>query len=312
MAVSIPESHSVHSEFSTPSCDTYSASPASKKSLLNSATPVVAVPKPQESFFGLLFEIPVINSTVSTIKRVIPDSKFTSMVSSVATKISTIADSNIPTDSSFRKSLNAIDNQACLSLKNMETKYPIITKPTDKLVQDVKNSIADIEKKYKPLHFIVEKAQNLPHPTLNNSNQPKNSTSENDDSNTSNSRFSSIVNLPSSIYNFGKSNVSKLYQSSKTYDYTSYTMNKIDSIKNYADVNFTAAKTSAISAAQSFNSTQVISNFSDKINLPISLWFASIKDKSIGIKQSMYMPSFMSSFIDSKLDTISTIISKKD
>ncbi|PVV01627.1 hypothetical protein BB560_003945 [Smittium megazygosporum] len=114
---------------------------------------------PSESFFGMLYEIPVINSTVTSIKRVIPETRLTSMVSSMATKISLIADSNIPSNGAIRKSLSALDNQACQSLKNMENKYPIIKKPTDELIENVKNSVTDIEKMYNPIHSFGQKGQ---------------------------------------------------------------------------------------------------------------------------------------------------------
>ncbi|OMJ28595.1 hypothetical protein AYI69_g1924 [Smittium culicis] len=114
----------------------------------------------QKGFFNMLYEIPVINSTVSSIKSRIPENKYSDMLSSFATRLSAIADSKIPVDGSIRRSLVVMDSQACKSLKSIEVKYPIINKPTDEVIEAIKNSVKEIEASHPTVAGVINNAKN--------------------------------------------------------------------------------------------------------------------------------------------------------
>ncbi|OMJ19725.1 hypothetical protein AYI70_g4546 [Smittium culicis] len=114
----------------------------------------------QKGFFNMLYEIPVINSTVSSIKSKIPENKYSDMLSSFATRLSAIAESRIPADGSIRRSLVVMDSQACKSLKSIEVKYPIISKPTDEVIEAIKNSVKEIEASHPTVAGVINNAKN--------------------------------------------------------------------------------------------------------------------------------------------------------
>ncbi|PVU97355.1 hypothetical protein BB559_002056 [Furculomyces boomerangus] len=121
--------------------------------------------KNNKTFFGLLYDIPVVNTTVNNIKSKIPESRYTLMLTSIAGKLSTLAENNIPYQPQIRKSLSAIDSQACMKLKDIKSKYPIITKPTEELIEAVRASVKET-KSFQTVNHIVEKAQHLPKDTV--------------------------------------------------------------------------------------------------------------------------------------------------
>ncbi|KAJ2722003.1 hypothetical protein GGI07_003593 [Coemansia sp. Benny D115] len=101
------------------------------------------------TFFTRLYQIPLINDTVSSIYRIAESNRYTSSIISYAEKAGEgFAEKSRPLLRPVEKPLAVIDGYASRSLDFIENRYPIVSKPTDQVIESVQNSAKAVENRY--------------------------------------------------------------------------------------------------------------------------------------------------------------------
>ncbi|KAJ1725663.1 hypothetical protein LPJ53_000142 [Coemansia erecta] len=100
------------------------------------------------TFFTRLYELPIINDTVSSIYRIAESNRYTKSIIGYAEKAGGYAEKSLPLLKPVEKPLVAIDGYATRSLDIIETKYPIVGKPTSEVIETIQSKARDVEAKY--------------------------------------------------------------------------------------------------------------------------------------------------------------------
>ncbi|KAJ1953448.1 hypothetical protein EC988_002990, partial [Linderina pennispora] len=100
------------------------------------------------TFFTRVYELPVVSDTLSSIYKIAESNRYTSSIISYAEKIGGFAEKSKPLLKPVEKPLVALDGYATRSLELIESKYPIVAKPTSEVIESVKTGAKDVENKY--------------------------------------------------------------------------------------------------------------------------------------------------------------------
>ncbi|KAI8319195.1 hypothetical protein GQ54DRAFT_45343 [Martensiomyces pterosporus] len=100
------------------------------------------------TFFTRLYEIPVVNDTVSSVRKIAESNRYTSSIISYAEKVGGFAEKSRPLLKPVEKPLTALDSYATRSLELIESKYPIVGKPTNEVIETVQTQAKAVESKY--------------------------------------------------------------------------------------------------------------------------------------------------------------------
>lgn len=101
------------------------------------------------TFFTRLYEIPLVNDAVSNIYRIAESNRYTSSILSYAEKVGGFAErSSQPLLKPVEKPIVAIDGYATRSLELIESKYPIVGKPTNEVFESVQDQAKQVSDRY--------------------------------------------------------------------------------------------------------------------------------------------------------------------
>ncbi|KAI9502959.1 hypothetical protein GGI25_006401 [Coemansia spiralis] len=100
------------------------------------------------TFFTRLYEIPVINDAVSSIYRIAESNKYTLAIIGYAEKVGGFAEKSRPLLKPVEKPIVVLDGYATRSLEIIESKYPIVNKPTNEVIETVQTQAKAVESKY--------------------------------------------------------------------------------------------------------------------------------------------------------------------
>ncbi|KAJ1800799.1 hypothetical protein LPJ59_000812 [Coemansia sp. RSA 2399] len=141
----------------TPSKDNHlAASPASKEAAFcedsRSETSTVDTEEradlTQLTFFTRLYEIPVVSDAVSSIYRIAESNRYTSAIIGYAEKVGGFAEKSWTLLKPVEKPIVVLDSYATRSLEIIESKYPIVGKPTSEVIQSVQTQAKAVESRY--------------------------------------------------------------------------------------------------------------------------------------------------------------------
>ncbi|KAJ1854014.1 hypothetical protein LPJ73_002541 [Coemansia sp. RSA 2703] len=99
-------------------------------------------------FFTRLYELPIVSDTISNIYRIAESNKYTKSIIGYAEKAGGYAEKSLPLLKPVEKPLVAIDGYATRSLDIIETKYPIVGKPTSEVIETIQSQARAVEAKY--------------------------------------------------------------------------------------------------------------------------------------------------------------------
>ncbi|KAJ2517475.1 hypothetical protein H4217_003951 [Coemansia sp. RSA 1939] len=101
------------------------------------------------TFFTRLYEIPVVNDAVSSVYKIAESNKYTSAIIGYAEKVGGFAEKKSrPLLKPVEKPIVVLDGYATRSLDIIESKYPIVGKPTDEVIRSVQTQARDVESRY--------------------------------------------------------------------------------------------------------------------------------------------------------------------
>ncbi|KAJ1847368.1 hypothetical protein LPJ73_004272 [Coemansia sp. RSA 2703] len=100
------------------------------------------------TFFTRLYELPIVSDTISNIYRIAESNKYTKSIIGYAEKAGGYAEKSLPLLKPVEKPLVAIDGYATRSLDIIETKYPIVGKPTSEVIETIQSQARAVEEKY--------------------------------------------------------------------------------------------------------------------------------------------------------------------
>ncbi|KAJ1663491.1 hypothetical protein IW140_001163 [Coemansia sp. RSA 1813] len=100
------------------------------------------------TFFTRLYEIPVISDAVSSIYRIAESNRYTSAIIGYAEKVGGFAEKSRPLLKPVEKPIVVLDSYATRSLEIIESKYPIVGKPTSEVIQSVQTQAKAVESRY--------------------------------------------------------------------------------------------------------------------------------------------------------------------
>ncbi|KAJ2787228.1 hypothetical protein GGI15_000889 [Coemansia interrupta] len=100
------------------------------------------------TFFTRLYELPIVNDAVSSIYRIAESNRYTKSIIGYAEKAGGYAEKSLPLLKPVERPLVAIDGYATRSLDMIETKYPIVGKPTSEVIETIQTQARAVEAKY--------------------------------------------------------------------------------------------------------------------------------------------------------------------
>ncbi|PIA16940.1 hypothetical protein COEREDRAFT_86692 [Coemansia reversa NRRL 1564] len=103
---------------------------------------------PELTFFTRLYELPLVNDAVSSICRIAESNRYTSAIISYAEKVGSLAEKSRPLFRPVERPIVALDGYATRSLEFIESKYPIVAKPTDEVLESVQTQAKDVGDRY--------------------------------------------------------------------------------------------------------------------------------------------------------------------
>ncbi|KAJ2616785.1 Perilipin-2 [Coemansia sp. RSA 1365] len=103
---------------------------------------------PELTFFTRLYELPLVNDAVSSICRIAESNRYTGAIISYAEKVGSLAEKSRPLLRPVERPIVALDGYATRSLEFIESKYPIVAKPTDEVLESVQTQAKDVGDRY--------------------------------------------------------------------------------------------------------------------------------------------------------------------
>ncbi|KAJ2552089.1 hypothetical protein EV175_003448 [Coemansia sp. RSA 1933] len=100
------------------------------------------------TFFTRLYEIPVVSDAVSSIYRIAESNRYTSAIIGYAEKVGGFAEKSLPLLKPVEKPIVVLDSYATRTLEIIESKYPIVGKPTSEVIQSVQTQAKAVESRY--------------------------------------------------------------------------------------------------------------------------------------------------------------------
>ncbi|KAJ2900846.1 hypothetical protein IWW38_000221 [Coemansia aciculifera] len=100
------------------------------------------------TFFTRLYELPLVNDAVSSIYQIAESNRYTSAIISYAEKVGGLAEKSLPLLKPVERPIAALDGYATRSLDIIESKYPILAKPTSEVIESVQSHAKAVETKY--------------------------------------------------------------------------------------------------------------------------------------------------------------------
>ncbi|KAJ2390188.1 hypothetical protein GGI23_005670, partial [Coemansia sp. RSA 2559] len=100
------------------------------------------------TFFTRLYEIPVVSDAVSSIYRIAESNRYTSAIIGYAEKVGGFAEKSWTLLKPVEKPIVVLDSYATRSLEIIESKYPIVGKPTSEVIQSVQTQAKAVESRY--------------------------------------------------------------------------------------------------------------------------------------------------------------------
>ncbi|KAJ2082922.1 Perilipin-2 [Coemansia sp. RSA 988] len=103
---------------------------------------------PELTFFTRLYELPLVNDAVSSIYRIAESNRYTGAIISYAEKVGGLAEKSRPLLRPVERPIVALDGFATRSLEFIESKYPIVARPTDEVLESVQAQAKDVGDRY--------------------------------------------------------------------------------------------------------------------------------------------------------------------
>ncbi|KAJ2667388.1 hypothetical protein IW148_000083 [Coemansia sp. RSA 1199] len=100
------------------------------------------------TFFTRLYEIPVVNDAVTSVYRIAESNRYTGAIITYAEKVGGLAEKTRPLLKPVEGSIVALDGYATRSLEFIEARYPVVTKPTNEVLESVQTQAKAVEERY--------------------------------------------------------------------------------------------------------------------------------------------------------------------
>ncbi|KAJ2626971.1 hypothetical protein GGF44_004869 [Coemansia sp. RSA 1694] len=100
------------------------------------------------TFFTRLYELPIVNDAVSSIYRIAESNRYTSTIIGYAERVGELAEKSRPLLKPVERPIAVLDGYATRSLEMIESKYPIVAKPTSEVIETVQSQAKAVETKY--------------------------------------------------------------------------------------------------------------------------------------------------------------------
>ncbi|KAJ2484719.1 hypothetical protein EV174_002226, partial [Coemansia sp. RSA 2320] len=92
--------------------------------------------------------LPIVNDTVSSIYRIAEGNRYTNAIIGYAEKVGGLAEKSRPLLKPVERPIVALDSYATRSLEIIESRYPIVAKPTSEVIETVQSQAKAVETKY--------------------------------------------------------------------------------------------------------------------------------------------------------------------
>ncbi|KAJ2851748.1 hypothetical protein IWW36_000893 [Coemansia brasiliensis] len=99
-------------------------------------------------FFTRLYELPVVNDTVTNVRKIAESNRYTAAIISYAEKAGGLAEKSLHVLKPVERPIAALDGYATRSLQCIENRYPIVTQPTSDVVNAMHSQAKAAEQRY--------------------------------------------------------------------------------------------------------------------------------------------------------------------
>ncbi|KAJ2456065.1 hypothetical protein EV183_000408 [Coemansia sp. RSA 2336] len=100
------------------------------------------------TFFTRLYELPVVNDTVSNVRKIAESNRYTAAIISYAEKAGGLAEKSLHVLKPVERPIAVLDGYATRSLQCIENRYPIVTQPTSDVVDAMHSRAKAAEERY--------------------------------------------------------------------------------------------------------------------------------------------------------------------